>query len=519
MVQLSGATYNPEDFENFGHADKTVAGSDGQKRQRWENMWIDGLAELEELAAEALQQRQQASDAAAAANSDAAAAHSERLATEAATVQALAHRQAAAQSAVTAAGLVAVRRPADIMGMPPVWAFDFSDPAGVASSVIGSTSGKWIRSPSGLWTLAPAGTAPISYELPTGRCRGLRVEGQVINPVIQPSDFSASAWARFGTGSVTVNATVAPDGTQTADLLSDTDTAADAAYWQQAFTVANDTATYCPSVFLAPGTAVASELRAYLIGGTTPINGGLGAKVTWAGRTVSGSAGARVDEDANNFLRLSIPIQNNGTGNTTLITRIYPASQATGVTGTCYAWQAQVDPRALPSSIIPGTTTPVTRLADANTFALSRAGGHTAAGTIYAEFETDGAAPSGVNQTVLVLDDGTTGNFISLLRWENNQGLLLYVRAGGVTQVLQASAAITDKTLHKAAVSWKPGTVGLSLDGVTVVPDTACTVPTGLTTARLGHGLGGEYLNGWIRNLECYPRWADTTARAPMTAM
>lgn len=51
MVMLKGKPYTGSDLgTSFGHKKPTTSGADGQSRDQWENMWVDGVAEVTEHA-------------------------------------------------------------------------------------------------------------------------------------------------------------------------------------------------------------------------------------------------------------------------------------------------------------------------------------------------------------------------------------------------------------------------------------------------------------------------------------
>jgi len=454
--------------------------------ENWDDFFDDVIAEMEARSTGVGSARDQAVAAAAAV-------------TPAVPIVTSARDQAVA-AANTAASIVKSADVTERAGMPPCLDWLFTSAAAVPSGVITGTSGKWVRGQSGLWTFVPAGIAPIEYGM-SGDARGIRVESAVPNPILYPSDFSNVAWTKSGSGTVTPDAKVAPDGTLTADLLSDTDSGTDAAYWQQIFTIANDTSTRCLSTFLAQGTAAASEIRAFLVGGSVPLSAGVVAKVTWSGRAVTGSPGAVGDEDANGFLRLSVPITNNGTGNTTLIVRVYPATNATGVTGTAYAWHAQIDPGDTPSSIIPGATTgAVARSADVNVRPLSQVPGwNPSEGTIYGESRTAASLPSSA-QVLVQYDDGSFSNRLCVYR--NTFGEIHCIAVvGGSNSVNLNLGVVANNTDIRVAFSWKAGSFAASLNGAAAVTAVTGALPAGLTTKRVGNETGS------------YSAWASTIRR------
>ncbi|MBP2302514.1 LamG-like jellyroll fold domain-containing protein [Azospirillum picis] len=99
MVMLKGQPYTAENMgSNFGHKEKTKAGADGVTRDRWENMWVDGVAELDDRVTditEANEQAQQARDESQAAAGAAATSASATATAKGAAQQA----QAASETA------------------------------------------------------------------------------------------------------------------------------------------------------------------------------------------------------------------------------------------------------------------------------------------------------------------------------------------------------------------------------------------------------------------------------------
>jgi hypothetical protein len=115
-----------------------------------------------------------------------------------------------------------------------------------------------------------------------------------------------------GTGSVTLDAAVAPDNTTTADKLVSTNN-----HFRQAnITVPNDSLMRASSVYVR-GTALIDILVGYSNGT------GVSSDVIFnpaTGAVVSGTA--KVEAAANGYWRVTVYAQNNGTGNTTYYTRL-----------------------------------------------------------------------------------------------------------------------------------------------------------------------------------------------------
>lgn len=148
------------------------------------------------------------------------------------------------------------------------------------------------------------------------------------------SEVFGTTWAASN-ASVTTNSLRAPDGTTTADTL--TDASASAGTISQAITVPNNSDTFTFAVYLFPGTAAITTLTlAYSVGSAASLS----MNITW-GATPTVSAGV-LEDVGDGWWRFSLSLANNATGNTTLTATIYPSSSTAASQGTVYAWGAQI---------------------------------------------------------------------------------------------------------------------------------------------------------------------------------
>ena len=168
-----------------------------------------------------------------------------------------------------------------------------------------------------------------------------------------------AAWAVSGTSVVTPNTTVAPDGTTTADTLTDNDAAA-FEYISQALTISNDSTSWTASVYIKKDTDVT---RFPLFG--LELSGGTAQRCyiqinTTTGDTVSvNSVGSVVIHPAvliNGYYRFAVTVTNNSTGNTNARVYLEPADGSTwGVrsntaTGSAIFWGVQLENKSSPSA-------------------------------------------------------------------------------------------------------------------------------------------------------------------------
>lgn len=153
---------------------------------------------------------------------------------------------------------LAVGRAPGAAAAAPVPAFDFTNavlPAG-ATLTRASPGGRW--NAAGLWVSEAADTARFDHDPVSHALRGLLIEPQRTNAVLQSSAFEQGSWIKNGSGvaipAVTADAAAAPDGTATAERIDypafDSGTAATFSLIQQAVTVA---APRCLSIWLRGG--------------------------------------------------------------------------------------------------------------------------------------------------------------------------------------------------------------------------------------------------------------------------
>lgn len=208
--------------------------------------------------------------------------------------------------------------------------------------------------------VATAGTGVVRdnhWVTPTGASapiRTLLLEPQRTNLCIRSEEFDT--WSSVNV-TVTANASVAPDGTATADLLTSTTGSTDYVSRSPTFTGNGEKAF---SLYVKAGTATSSVIQ---IRDTTAVVNRHLVAVTWTAGVPSLSTGDGagtlypVVALSNGWYRISFSATGIVAANSTDI-RIRP-----GV-GTMYAWGAQAEDAVVPSSYIPTAGTTVTRNAD-----------------------------------------------------------------------------------------------------------------------------------------------------------
>jgi len=145
-------------------------------------------------------------------------------------------------------------------------------------------------------------------------------------------------------------------------------------------------------------------------------------------------------------------------------------------------WGLSYEVGAYATSYIPTLGASVTRVADAaEKTGISSLIGQTE-GTLFAEFDYNGAANSGQYERIIALGDGTSQNRIILIVNNTTAQLYAFIGSGGSIIINQAISGTNVLGHHKVAFAYKANDCAVYLDGVLVFSSTtAATIPA--TTA------------------------------------
>jgi hypothetical protein len=171
------------------------------------------------------------------------------------------------------------------------------------------------------------------------------------------------------------------------------------------------------------------------------------------------------------------------------------------------------------SPILPAAGSPgaVTRAADQLSGALSalfRPG----AGTLLLGGVLPQVAPPGIDQLLLQIDDGTAENALLLRNAAGTGGFLAGRALAGAVANAAASASVTPGTPFALGLAFDGSGLSLLLRGDTEKA-LATTMPTGLTTLRVGGGIGGaNALFGELGELRVLPYRASAAEMALLLA-
>ena len=247
---------------------------------------------------------------------------------------------------------------------------------------------------------------------------------------------------------------------------------------------------------------VASGGSGYAIGDVLQIVGGTGTAARLTVATLSGSAVATV------------------TVSTAGSYSVFPSPQpvsVTAITGTGTSATFNIVPQTqtgFATSVIPTTTTALTRSADVASVNTLSPWYNATEGTLYAEFNCPTAA---TNQYFASLDLSAS----TRMSLHNNAGSgFWFVRDGGVTQASVTNGTITSGATVKVAGAYAINSFNLSTNGGIGTGDTSGSVPSGLTRLSLGSYTASALnpLNGYLRRITYYPRRLSNAELQSITA-
>lgn len=354
-----------------------------------------------------------------------------------------------------------------------------------------------------------SGAPRIDFNAITGESRGVLIEPQATNMLLQSESF-ASPWSFIGS-SVDSSLVAPPSGAGTVKKLKESaTTGSHAAFQAMSFLLG---VTYCFSVY-----AKAGERKRILISGQATafsVNWAVFDLETGLVAGVSGCA-ARIERLQGGFFRCSWVATAAATTTATVYTHLVTQADVTqyagdGVSG-AYVWGAQCETASRASSYIATTTAQVTRAADSLSIqgAVFNRFFTQSEGAIYVEFEHDRAAWPSSAPAIMCISDGTgTGEASGIVLSASAAGTSLDVSSSSVSQASLLVSNGSAAGVHRAAFSYKADSFSLSADNATPSTDTAGTIPT-LSRLDIGSVIGARHFSGWIKRIAIFPRAASS---------
>jgi hypothetical protein len=370
---------------------------------------------------------------------------------------------------------------------------------------------------SGLIEVVAADTARFDYDPVTLECRGLFAEESRTNLAYLSEQLTSGGdggWLNSSSTNIVIysNTDVAPDGTVTADTVSD-ESGALTGRVQQNRSITSSSNTYCLSWFIKKTTSDThyAYINVFILGGTA-VSRSITVDTNSGAITFSTAVNSGV-EDYGDYWRVWMTSADNASGNNTIAFALYPAFNTTGdsasepsLTGSKVAWGCQVEVGAAPSSYIPTpTTAAVTRNAD-RILCTDISGFHNVSeSTVFVEGEKQYISGATAYPRLFSFSNPSLTNQISSFVIEAEGAARGYVSADSVLQASMHTGAITAGEVFRMAIAYKANDFAASRDGAASVADTSGTMPT---VDRMGigqNGSGGNIFNGHILRLVYWP--------------
>jgi hypothetical protein len=352
---------------------------------------------------------------------------------------------------------------------------------------------------------APINAPRFDFNPVTGESLGLLIEQSSTNLLTYSQDFSNAVWAKSN-ATITASANIAPDGTQTAQLLVESATTT-THYIQEAYT--SSASSYSMSVYakqaqrtrftlrensaigdgatfdLSTGTVIANQLSG--VGSITPVgNGWYRCIVVFTGTSGARSVGISLNTSS-------------GSGS-----QSYTGDGYSGI----YIWGAQLEALAFPTSYIATTSAQVTRASDNASMT----------GTNFSSWYNTGQGTFLIEATwkkptttqVYVLSNGSTNRYM----YDGNAGLTTQtIQSYDGTNVVSTSVNVAQGTFLKGIVSYGGTSTSINANGNTSVTGSYNGSWASNTILKLGEIL----FFGYFKKVAFYSQIVTTTNQQALT--
>jgi hypothetical protein len=348
---------------------------------------------------------------------------------------------------------------------------------------------------------APAGIARFEHVPTTGVSLGLEIEEARTNFLTYSSDFADASYLRIN-ANVSANATIAPDGTLTADLVLNTGNTTSLIFQNLAVATIG-TGAMTSSVYAKAEFSTQFTFNSYYVG-DTEVN--INFTLTGSGST-SDPANSTITSVGNGWYRCTIltPARVSGAA-TTFSWRIWPNSRGTNSTFGCYFWGGQLETGSttgtFATSYIATVATAQTRNADVAVMT----------GTNFSSWFSNDQGTVVVNANVgpglfpyaFGISDGTTNNRIILYRLSGAATVATNFEARVDTFNVNQAGIPVAASSTRIAVAYQVNNFAASGNGATPTADTAGTVPV-MNTFSVGSSGSDFFANGTIAKIAYYP--------------
>lgn len=168
----------------------------------------------------------------------------------------------------------------------------------------------------------------------------------------------------------------------------------------------------------------------------------------------------------------------------------------------------QLEQGAFATSVIPTTTTALTRNADVASMTGTNFSSwyNASEGTLYSESIQLPGQSAVVFPRIANINDGSVTNVIGTLWRSDTSRLYGVVTTSGSAVADLGTNGVTQTNVNKIALGYATNNFAASVNGAAASTDTSGNVPTGLTTLGIGRqAAAADFINGYIRRIAYYP--------------
>jgi hypothetical protein len=314
----------------------------------------------------------------------------------------------------------------------------------------------------------------FDYNPATLVAQGLLIEEQRTNLLLRSADFSTT-WVRFGTTSLNVNTSVAPDGTTSGDNI--VFTSASAGIYQIVSGSASTTYAFSVWVKSSSSTQVKLVINTNLF---DPVIQTVTVTTGWNRFSVTKTTSVGTTE-------VTAQIQDNGSGNTQFD-----------------IWGAQLERGAFATSVIPTTTTALTRAADVASVNTLSPWFNATTGTVFGEWNS---FANSTGRYVVDIEQAASSNDRIDINVNTSNVVNPRTVVGGAAIASLAGGTYTVNTNAKVAFAYASADYASSLNGAAAVTaTTAGALPSSLARMFIGSLAGATQINGYLRRITYFNR-------------
>ncbi len=345
---------------------------------------------------------------------------------------------------------------------------------------------------------------PIDHDPLTGEALGVLIEEQRTALAIYSQD--ATQWTNQSNTAVTSNVAVAPDGTTTADLLARTSTSA--AYRGAAGVVkAASAIQYTYSVFAKKSIHDYLSITCQGSSGSQRASASFNLETGAVGLTATSGSyvvnSTDVVDVGDGWYRCCLTFTTDTSAVVTpyLVARQNNTAVVDGVDtssdAAAYVWGAQLEAGAFATSYIQTGSAQVTRAADQVSLATSAFNFVDATGTCVVELDTNFDVAAYARDIVRFTDG--SNDYVRPYAYPSRAGLGIVDSSVAQCDISVGSGRATGVPFSLAC-AWADNDMAAVVNGGTVGVDTSGTMPTGMTTVRIGFSAANtNVLSGHIK--------------------